>query len=327
MKIFFIAISIWLMTIFNPTMADVTSSTVDVSQTNQNVWATRADVKALNNNYEQLADDITQTNQNLQAAQANIKALNDNYEQLAGNITQTNQNLQAAQADIKTLNEQLAGYTAQTNQDLQAAQADTKTLHDKHEKDLNQLTDTIEQTQQNVLAVENKLSHLSVYIAYAIIALLFALIAILLSFLKKFRTQKEETETAQLDDRLIELLGREITSSTATEDEIDHSLALKIANEIVKLETNLSRMDKTIKGYKQLFACIQRIKDNFKANGYEIVDMLGKTYHPGIKAAVSFVTNENLQADQKIISRVIKPQVNYKQRMIQAAQIEVSQAE
>ena len=55
--------------------------------------------------------------------------------------------------------------------------------------------------------------------------------------------------------------------------------------------------------------------------------MLGKPYQAGMKAAVTFVTDEKLEPGQQIISRIIKPQINYKQVMIQAAEIEVSQAE
>jgi hypothetical protein len=124
------------------------------------------------------------------------------------------------------------------------------------------------------------------------------------------------------------LSKQSVSAPTTTDDgEIDHSLTLKVADEIVKIEMNLSRMDESIKGYKQLSRGVQRIKDNFKANDYEIVDMLGKPYQAGMKAAVTFVTDDTLEPGQQIISRIIKPQVNYKQVMIQAAQIEVSQAE
>ena len=107
---------------------------------------------------------------------------------------------------------------------------------------------------------------------------------------------------------------------------IDHSLALKVADEIIRIELNLSRMDSSIKGYKQLAKAVQRIKDNFQANGYEIIDMLGKPYVAGMKAAVTFVTDESLEKGQQIISKIIKPQINYQQQMIQAAEIEVSQS-
>ena len=118
-----------------------------------------------------------------------------------------------------------------------------------------------------------------------------------------------------------------VTPIKKEENEMDHSLALKVADEIVKIETNLSRMDTKIKGHKQLSKAVERIKNNFYANGYEIVDMLGKKYAHGMKAAVTFITDETLKEGEQIITKIIKPQINYKGEMIQAAQIEVSQAE
>ena len=137
-------------------------------------------------------------------------------------------------------------------------------------------------------------------------------------------------ESVKLDNKLLEIAEQQmktvsITTNNATS--IDHSLALKVADEVVRIELNLSRMDPSIKGYKQLSKAVQRIKDNFQANGYEIVDMLNKPYVAGMKAAVTFVTDEGLAQGQQIISKVIKPQINYQQQMIQAAQIEVSQSE
>ena len=55
--------------------------------------------------------------------------------------------------------------------------------------------------------------------------------------------------------------------------------------------------------------------------------MLGKKYAHGMKAAVTFITDETLKEGEQIITKIIKPQINYKGEMIQAAQIEVSQAE
>ena len=140
---------------------------------------------------------------------------------------------------------------------------------------------------------------------------------------------KMQEEAVKLDHRMMELFERQMVSAsiTAMGTQIDHSLVLKVADEIVRIEMNLSRMDASIKGYKQLIKAVQRIKDNFNANGYEIVDMLGKPYVAGIKAAVTFIIDENLEHGQQIITKIIKPQINYQQQMIQAAQIEVSQPE
>ena len=84
-------------------------------------------------------------------------------------------------------------------------------------------------------------------------------------------------------------------------------------------------MDSSVKGYKQLSASLRRIKDNFAANGYEIVDMLGKPYTEGMRATVNYVSDETLEDGAQIITGIIKPQINYNGKMIQSAQITVSQ--
>ena len=238
---------------------------------------------------------------------------------------------------------------------LDSLQKEYDNLANNQKADKSELSTIIGETNEKVLATEEILSSRTLWGLCGIIALIVALAAIVWAFLKKFKSgttsiddvrkaqssleeaqenirkaqEKMQEETIQLDNKLIEVLSKQSVSAPTTTDdgEIDHSLTLKVAEEIVKIEMNLSRMDESIKGYKQLSRGVQRIKDNFKANDYEIVDMLGKPYQAGMKAAVTFVTDDTLEPGQQIISRIIKPQVNYKQVMIQAAQIEVSQAE
>lgn len=138
---------------------------------------------------------------------------------------------------------------------------------------------------------------------------------------------KIHEEAVKLDNQMIELFEKQMafSSITATETQIDHSLISKVADEIVKIEMNLSRMDASIKGYKQLTKAVQRIKDNFNANGYEIVDMLGTPYNAGMKVVANFVADDSLASGLQIITSIIKPQINYNGQMIQAAQITVSQ--
>lgn len=137
---------------------------------------------------------------------------------------------------------------------------------------------------------------------------------------------KMQEESVKLDNKLIELFEKQMPSaSNTTSTQIDHSLTLKVADEIVRIEMNLSRMDSSVKGYKQLSKAVQRIKDNFNANGYEIVDMLGKPYNAGMKVIANFVPDKNLSFGSQVITGIIKPQINYNGQMIQAAQITVSQ--
>lgn len=146
------------------------------------------------------------------------------------------------------------------------------------------------------------------------------------------KTRKDlEEEGIKLDNKLMEILNSQMkvlqTSKTSEGDNRDHSLALKVADEIVRIEKNLANMDPGLKGHKQLEASVGRIKDNFQASGYEIVDMLNKPYDAGMKVVANFRPDEALKTGEQVISRIIKPQVNFKGEMIQSAQIEVSQGE
>lgn len=138
-----------------------------------------------------------------------------------------------------------------------------------------------------------------------------------------------QEESVKLDNKLVELLEKQMTSQPiATESkssEPDHSLALKVADEIIRIETNLSKMDPSVKGYKQLSKAVERIRTNFMANGYEIVDMLNKPYNEGMKVTANFVSDESLADGEQKITGITKPQINYNGKMIQSAQITVSQ--
>ena len=138
-----------------------------------------------------------------------------------------------------------------------------------------------------------------------------------------------QEESVKLDNKLVELLEKQMTSQPIVTEsksrEPDHSLALKVADEIIRIETNLSKMDSSVKGYKQLSKAVERIRTNFMANGYEIVDMLNKPYNEGMKAIVNFVSDESLADGEQKITGIIKPQINYQGKLIQSAQITVSQ--
>lgn len=141
-----------------------------------------------------------------------------------------------------------------------------------------------------------------------------------------------ESESLRLDEKLIKILENQLdvqnqSQKSSKDSEVDHSLALKVADEIIRIEKNISRMDEGTKGLKQLIQAVNRIKDNFASNGYEIVDMIGKEYDEGMKVSANFRIDPALSSDKRIISRIIKPQVNYNGIMIQSAQVEVSQGE
>lgn len=143
-----------------------------------------------------------------------------------------------------------------------------------------------------------------------------------------------EEESIKLDSKLVEVLEtqlklkreeKEITQ-TSSNNKIDHSLALKVADEIVRMQKNISRMDSSTKGLKPLEKGIERIQANFASNGYEMVNLLNKDYDERMNIdVINFITDENLTEGRKVITAVVKPQVNYNGVLIQRAQVDVSQ--
>lgn len=163
---------------------------------------------------------------------------------------------------------------------------------------------------------------------------------------KKINKGKEDVEVLKekaekLNEEILNKFAHELTemqkmSSTLTTlaqvankqtgggDE-DHSLIKLLADRITFMEMTLFKMDPKVRGYKQLSKSIIQMKDNLMANGYEIVEMLGKPYNDGMKVTANFIEDEELESGKQIITGIIKPQINYKGKMIQAAQITVSQ--
>lgn len=140
------------------------------------------------------------------------------------------------------------------------------------------------------------------------------------SLVKEFGKQTE-----LMDSQLHLIEQQKITLQATPNAEPDHSLALKVASEINLIERNINLMDSKTKGLKQLQASVGKLKDNLSANGYEMPELLGKQFHQGMKVIVtSSIPDENLEKDSEIISKVLIPQVNYNDKMIQTAQIETS---
>ena len=140
---------------------------------------------------------------------------------------------------------------------------------------------------------------------------------------------KMQEESIKLDNQLLTIVQKQLETSTSstnkTTGEPDHSLVVKLADEIARIETNLSKMDKSVRGYKQLVQAKDRMINNVRANGYEIISLLGQEYNDGMQFQTRFVPDESLPEGKRIITGMIKMQVNYNGKMIQPAEIVVSQ--
>jgi hypothetical protein len=138
-----------------------------------------------------------------------------------------------------------------------------------------------------------------------------------------------EEESLKLDAQLLEIINSQLkikeTEPLKTESgEKDHSLVLKVADEVTRILMNLEVMDKEIKGYKQLKKYSESILDNLKAYGYEIPQLIGVNYNSGMNMVATLEFDESIESGKQIIKRIIKPQVNFEGKMIQAAKVTVA---
>ena len=249
-------------------------------------------------------------------------------------------NLRGELRSAKSVQKELSTNIDSLQEKMENTQNDLSSLSEKMNFDI---TNTQKQITDNANSLGDNIKSKTIWgisVAVLIVGLLVAVYLIINKRMQKGKSAIDKIKDAQkliqeeslkLDDKLVNLLNQQLNvkansvNGVSNNNQIDHSLALKVADEIVRIEMNLSRMDASIKGHKQLSKAVERIKNNFLANGYEMVDMLGKSYNDGMKVVANFVSDENLKDGEQIITGIIKPQVNYNGKMIQAAQITVSQ--
>ncbi len=285
------------------------------------------------------AEDISKRVESLRMEVNSFKTQQEYLRQEFNALSSKNAKTESQISEFQSANKKLLSIVDSLRNECNTVGANQKT--DKLE-----LVNSISKTNELIQATESVLSSRTLWGTCGLVLLLMVIITTVFAFFKKIKlgttsiddvrkaqealqiAQKNmQEESIKLDDKLLELFDRQIANTPKNEDngKPDHSLALKVADEIVRIELNMSRMDSSIKGYKQLTKAVEHIKDNFKANGYEIVDMLGKSYNEGMKVTANFVSDENLEEGKQIITGITKPQINYNGQMIQAAEITVSQ--
>jgi len=107
--------------------------------------------------------------------------------------------------------------------------------------------------------------------------------------------------------------------------EQDHSLTLKVADEVTRINAFANTLDPTKQEAIALKVSVNKIIDNFRANNYEIVNLLGQKYDERLNIeVVGEDIDPTLKAGEEIITKVRKPLVKYNGKQIQAAQVEIS---
>jgi cytochrome c-type biogenesis protein CcmH/NrfF len=273
-------------------------------------------------------------NDTIQELQRQIENLENLNSRLSKQVNTANSNIKKLEVKVSSAADSLnvlKQELAHTNNNLQAMAA-------KLELQIQQLSN---KTNSDVSALNERVSHNTIlYWILAIIAILlvpailFGLLRRRLTMVKTELSEQMKTNTEAIREEIIKLdnqvfwsldFQKELSKKEQNESEvIDHSLALKVADEIIRIKKNISNMDPDTKGLKQLEFAVERIQDNFRENGYEMVDLLNKRYNPAMKISAKFKRDESLKHGEQIITRIIKPLVKFNDIIIQDAEVEVS---
>lgn len=140
--------------------------------------------------------------------------------------------------------------------------------------------------------------------------------------LKNEQHRLEENIIAS-NDKLISAIEKQavVVKTEAEIKDQDHSLALAVANELTRIQQNLNFMDPTVKGVSQLKNRAKAIMTTLNSKQYDIPDLLGKVYNEGDNIIATMELNEDMKEGTNRIKRVIRPQVSYKGKLIQVAEV------
>lgn len=273
--------------------------------------------------YRVQQNQITTLEQKVQNVEKQNAEFNDQLKELKTQIVSLNSALQKKQASIDSLANVVATNSANIQTTAEELGVKIKTTDD---------------------AVSQNTESLKAKTIWGIVAFIFAILASVVVWLLHKKGQKTsddkiallKKQADELNEKIVGQFSDEMSELQKISDvlrnaggnasmEPDHSLVKTLADRITFMEMTLYRMDSSVKGHKQLSKAIAQMKDNLLANGYEIVDMLGKEYDEGMRINASFIEDENIEQGKQIISAITKPQINYKGEIIQKAQVTVSQ--
>lgn len=284
----------------------------------------------------------------------------DSLEQLSAAAQRVDKSLNAIERNqkknseaIQSLKKQLSDANAASRgvtlrlEDLQSEISSLKSQNGKVQESLVSLTNATEKKNQTLSESLSNLSKVSIAAMLSTLILLGAIywylrrryesgervltgqIDLALKAVKLSEEKIAKADTA-LADSLFEVLSKIKVASNAAAPSgpssapVDHNLPLKLADEIHRMRKRLSSLPSDTKGLTPLHKSLERLEAEIADLGYEIIDLTGKPYSENLSVKARFVPSDDMAPDQKMISKVVSPQVNYQGVMIRMADIEVS---
>ena len=126
-------------------------------------------------------------------------------------------------------------------------------------------------------------------------------------------------------DQQTQQLAKESVIIKSSDHTNDHTLAIRIANEVNRIERTISLLDPETRGLKQIKFSLSKLKDGLNANGYTVEDLVGKDFLDEMNYKVIEIDESTqFKKGQTIITRVLVPSVHHGNNRIQVAEIKIT---
>jgi len=272
--------------------------------------------KKIDNNYQDILSKISEINKE---TDNKIKILSNQYIALRREIERLSRNQDSLSKQLSDLNTTLNNKIG--------------SLDKRDAAIIKTINDTNASTMKDVMILK-KSSMLRFFLAIsAVLFSIFLIILFVAIFQNKFKQVNLVEESIKLDSKLSDILQNQLVlmkresleKKKMGEEVTDHSLPIRVGEEIFRMRKRISYMDPETKGLDSLKNALNRLEDEFNQQGFKINDLTGQQYIDGlIVKIVNAVEREDLKAGTQIISKMLTPQVYYKESLISPGEAELA---
>lgn len=227
---------------------------------------------------------------------------------------------------------------------LSVANSNIQKIADSLHITVTNVSSSNQQTQSQIQVINQTIINRTLYWILGILAVAMLSVVIFFSLRSKLSSstknldsqiaktnQAMHNEATKLDSKLIEILQTQLIilkeerkMNGVNINTTDHKLPLKVGNEIYRMRQRISSIKSEDKSLIPLSKSLERLEEEFNQGGYEIVDLLNKQFNDGLSVKATFIPSDSLNTGERVITKVIKPQINFNHQAIQMAEIEVS---
>ena len=339
-----------LLFIANTVLADETQMNSVNTPVDSKITATIIDANEDSNISVKLISDKMDIN--LQEVTSKIEEVSKNYSRLSKNLD----DLSKKQSDIEmnmgnqfelfdnklqllneaygSLMKDVSSFTNNMNNEIKSLNEMLLLLRKDYKSLTTNLNTLSKNTNNEIISIKRSvlIKFLAIGISVAFIVIISIIGIVFIQ--KKFKKIDVLKESINLDIKLSEILEKQLLlmKNTPTQKGSDgsditsnHLLAIKVGSEIFRMHKRIEIMDVNTKGLTALRNALNRMENEFNKQGYTIKNLADQPYQDEMTVrVVNSIKRDDLKLGDKLITRMITPQVYYNGIVISHGEVEIA---